>query len=440
MKKFSKSMIILNVIIVLLFGLFLLFPCRNNGAFAQAPIIKWQKCLGGTGLDRANSIQQTSDGGFIVAGTTESYDGDVSGNHGGEDILVVKLTSLGGIQWQKCLGGTNSDYAISIWQTSDGGFILTGYIYSNDGDVSGNHGNNAIWLVKLTSLGCIQWQKCLDGTNYDNVESIQQTSDGGFIVAGTTNSNDVDVSGNHGDEDILVVKLTNLGDIQWQKCLGGTYYDFAESIQQTSEGGFIVAGTTNSNDVDVSGNHGDFDYWIVKLTSLGGIQWQKCLGGTYDDSAESIQQTSDGGFIVAGCTEFYDGDVSANHGGDEALIVKLNSLGDIQWQKCLGGAINESATYIQQTSDGGFIMTGCTYSNDGDVSGNHGDNDIWVVKLTSLGGIQWQKCLGGTYYDFAESIQKTSDGGYIVTGLTESNDGDVSGNHGGEDIWIVKLK
>ncbi|MFY9419238.1 MAG: hypothetical protein WAP17_09180, partial [Bacteroidales bacterium] len=230
--------------------------------------------------------------------------------------------------------------------------------------------------------GDIIWQKCFGGTNEDYAYSIQQTSDSGFIVAGYTFSNDGDVSGYHGYFDYWVVKLNSSGDIEWQKCLGGTYYDYAYSIQQTSNGGFIVAGSTNSNNGDVSGYHGYFDYWVVKLNSSGDIEWQKCLGGTNNDYANSIQQTSDGGFIVAGYTESNDGDVSGYHGGDyDAWVVKLNSSGDILWQKCLGGTIDDRANSIQQTSDGGFIVAGFTVSNDGDVSGNHGASDAWVVKL-----------------------------------------------------------
>ena len=371
-----------NITFITVLLALILFNGVNNKSHAQAPAIEWQKCLGGTADDFANSIQQTSDGGFIVAGETRSNDGDVSGNHGKSDAWVVKLNSLGDILWKKCLGGTGNDYARSIQQISDGGFILTGYTNSNNGDVSGNNGYYDAWVVKLNSSGDILWQKCLGGTYDDYARSIQQTSDTGFILAGYTFSNDGDVSGNHGFSDAWVVKLNSSGDIIWQKCFGGTNEDYAYSIQQTSDSGFIVAGYTFSNDGDVSGYHGYFDYWVVKLNSSGDIEWQKCLGGTNNDYANSIQQTSDGGFIVAGYTESNDGDVSGYHGGDyDAWVVKLNSSGDILWQKCLGGTIDDRAYSIQQTSDGGFIVAGFTVSNDGDVSGNHGASDAWVVKL-----------------------------------------------------------
>ena len=358
------------------------------------PSIDWQKCLGGSVFDQGYSIQQTTDGGYILTGSTASIDGDVSGNHGRSDAWVVKLTSLGVIQWQKCLGGSLNDHSFSIQQTTDGGYILTGSTASIDGDVSGNHGRSDAWVVKLTSLGVIQWQKCLGGSIDDDAYSIQQTSDGGYILTGYTGSNNGDVSGNHGFMfmDAWVVKLTSLGVIQWQKCLGGSIDDDAYSIQQTSDGGYILTGYTGSNNGDVSGNHGFMfmDAWVVKLTSLGVIQWQKCLGGSIDDAAYSIQQTSDGGYILTGRTDSIDGDVSGNHGGSDAWVVKLTSLGVIQWQKCLGGSLNDNPYSIQQTTDGGYILTGRTESIDGDVSGNHGGFDIWVVKLSSNLGIEQQ--------------------------------------------------
>jgi hypothetical protein len=425
-----------------LFALFL-FTILQLSVYAQ-PSIQWQKCLGGTSSEGATSIQQTTDGGYILTGCTNSNDGDVSGNHGGQDVWVVKLDVTGTIQWQKCLGGTYFDFASSIQQTTDGGYVLTGCTSSNTGDVSGNHGLQDIWVVKLNSSGSIQWQKCLGGTSDEGATSIQQTTDGGYILTGYTESSDGDVSGLHGISyaDIWVVKLDCLGTIQWQKCLGGTNFEYGRYIQQTSDGGYIIAGHTTSNDGDVIGNYGGMDFWVVKTDSLGAIQWQKCFGGTNGEEAYALKQTTDGGYTLTGFTASGNGNVSGNHGGTDVWVVKLDSIGTIQWQKCLGGTSDEGANSIQQTTDGGYVLTGYTTSNNGNVSGNHGGADVWVVKLDSIGTIQWQKCLGGTDVsgEGASSIQQTADGGYILTGYATSNDGDVSGNHGGVgDYWVIKL-
>jgi hypothetical protein len=395
--------------------------------------IQWQRSLGGSDEDLPNSIQQTNDGGFIVAGYSFSNDGDVSGNHGDQDYWIVKLTNIGTIEWQKSLGGSGYDAAQSIRQTTDGGYIVAGISFSNDGDVSGNHGFLDCWVVKLSSIGAIEWQKSLGGSSGELGNSIQQTSDGGYVVAGWSSSNDGDVSGNHNSQDCWVVKLSSIGAIEWQKSLGGSGYDGANYIQQTSDGGYVVAGWSQSNDYDVSGNHGGEDYWIVKLTNTGTIEWQKSLGGSVRDISVDIDQTNDGGYIVGGFSESNDGDVSGNHGSLDCWVVKLSSIGAIEWQKSLGGSSTDRGGSIQQTNDGGYVVAGFSASNDGDVSGNYGDADCWVVKLTNIGTIEWQKSLGGSAYDAANYIQHMSDGGYVVAGYSQSNDYDVSGNHGNYD-------
>ena len=425
-------------------------------ALASAPMnipikLEWQKCLGGSGDDVANCINQTADGGYIIAGYTNSNDRDVRGNHGSYDAWVVKINSTGSIQWQKCLDGDDSDKANSVQQTTDGGYIVAGETGSNDVNVSGNHGLLDAWVIKLNSTGATQWQNCLGGSSFDSANSIQQTSDGGYIVAGGTESNDGDVSGNHGSYDAWVVKLDSTGALQWQKCLGGSGRDIFTSIQQATDGGYVAAGYTESNNGNVSGNHGGGvydDFWVVKLNSGGAMQWQKCLGGSADDFARSIEQTSDGGYIVAGETYSNNGNVTGNHGlYDDAWVVKLDSGGNMQWQKCLGGSSYDAANSIQQTTDGGYVVAGSSMSNDGNVTGNHGNNDFWIVKLSNTGSLLWQKCLGGSGDDEANSIHQAIDGGYIVAGYTDSNDGNVSGNHGSgigpvfsSDFWVVKLK
>ena len=351
----------------------------------------------------------------------------------------------------KLLGGSILDHASSIQQTADGGYIVAGYSGSSaSGDVTGtNHGGYDYWIIKLDSLGNISWDKLLGGNNFDQAESIQQTADGGYIVAGCSGSSaSGDVTGtNHGSNDYWIIKLDSLGNISWDKLLGGSYDDQAYSIQQTADGGYIVAGYSDSSaSGDVTGtNHGGFDYWIIKLDSLGNTSWDKLLGGSGLDLASSIQQTADGGYIVAGySSSFTSGDVTGtNHGGFDYWIIKLDSLGNISWDKLLGGSGNDLAYSIQQTADGGYIVAGYSESSaSGDVTDtNHGLKDYWIIKLDSLGEITWDKLLGGSSYDQASSIQQTADGGYIVAGYSGSSaSGDVTGtNHGSDDYWIIKL-
>lgn len=406
--------------------------------FAQ-PNIEWQKCLGGSGVDEGLQVKATTDGGYIVTGKTLSNDGDVSGNHGVSDFWVVKLDSTGAIDWQKTYGGSNHDRSYSIDQTADGGYVVAGHTASNNGDVSGNHGDLDCWVLKLSSLGAIEWQKTLGGSDWDEAWSVRQTTDGGYIVAGRTRSNDGEVSGNHGAFDFWVVKLDDLGSIEWQKCLGGSSDDIGYSVRQAQDGGYIVTGETASLNGDVTGLHGSTDYWVVKLDPSGSIEWQKTLGSSSLDRPNDIYPTHDGGYVVVGIASWNDGNVTGNHGEFDYWVVKLDELGKIQWQKSLGGSDQDFAQSVQQTYDGGYIIAGNTRSEDGDVLDNDGGQDIWLVQLTPEGEIRWQKAIGGTGGERAYSVQQTSDGGFVLVGFTQSNNGDVSGFQGVQDYWVVKL-
>jgi len=410
----------------------------STNLYAQ-PNIEWETNLGGSYFDWARSIQQTTDGQYIVVGQSTSNDGDVGGNNGNSDYWIVKLDPSGTLVWENNLGGSNNDFDPSLQQTTDGGYIIAGVSSSIDGDVGGNNGDYDFWIVKLDSSGDLVWETNLGGSNNDMAYSIQQSTNGGYIVAGQSWSNDGDVGGNNGSSDIWIVKLDASGTLVWENNLGGSNYDEAQSIQQTTDDGYIVAGLSYSNDGDVGGNNGYEDYWILKLDTNGGLVWETNLGGSYDDGAQSIQQTTDGGYIVAGRSDSNDGDLGGNNGSYDYWIVKLDPSGTLVWETNLGGSYEDLASSIQQTSDGGYIVVGASKSNDGDVGGNNGDYDFWIVKLDSSGGLVWESNLGGSNEDLASSIQHTLDGGYIVAGRSYSNNGDVGGNNGGGDYWIVKL-
>ena len=385
-----------------------------------------RKKHGDRGDERATDIQTTDDEGYIIAGYTDSGSSEYS------NYLIAKLDYFGDIIWQKEYGGKDFDEALSIQTTNDGGYIVAGTTESSDGDVSGAHGDEDGWIIKLNSNGDIEWQKCLGGSSRDYANSIRQTFDGGYIVAGSTESSDGDVIGSPGDTDGWIVKLSNIGDIEWQKLYGGTNADCAYSIQTTNDGGSVVAGITESNDGDVFGNHGDWDAWIMKLDHEGGLEWQKCLGGSSRDYANSIRQTFDGGYIICGGTESNDGNVIGYHADEDGWVVKLSASGAVEWQKCVGGSKYDRLGSIQAAEDGGYIAAGYTKSNDGDVSGNNGGYDAWVVKLSPIGDLEVQKCLGGNY---AYSVQCTNEGGFVVAGMAEA----VRYTVRSEDCFIVKL-
>ena len=217
--------------------------------------------FGRSRLDAGIAIRQTLDGGYIVAVDSRSVEND-----GGSDLCVIKLNAAGDITWQRSLDGSGRDRANDIQQTADGGYIVVGRSYSNDGDVSENSGGTSSWVVKLDADGEIEWQRSLGGSGtFDVFRSVRQTMDGGYVIAGCSNSNDGDVSANRGGVDFWIVKLDATGNLVWEKFLGGSGNETATSIQQTSDGGYIVAVRSNSNDGDVPGNRGESDIWIVKL-------------------------------------------------------------------------------------------------------------------------------------------------------------------------------
>lgn len=428
-----------------------------SNLFAQSPNISWERCFGGSLEDWATSVIEASDGSYVMAGFAISSDGDISGHHGivvdNADVIVVKFNTNGDIVWQKTLGGTRDDKAASIQNTSDGGFIVLGNTYSGEDDVTETSENGDFWLVKLDNSGNIEWEKTLGGTGIDEGCSVKQTSDNGFILVGTTQSNNGDVSGLHlgpnNGSDIWLVKTDSQGNIEWQKCLGGTATEKGYDVVESNDGHFIVLGMSDSTNGDLTLNHGYWDVWLVKLSSNGEMVLQKNFGGSGVEYGHSLDLTEDGGLIFAGRSYSNDGDVLGNHlwyysstdYSPDFWVVKLDALWEIEWQKCLGGNDEDFALSIKKTLDDGYIVAGTTRTqNNGDISGSHGSIESWVVKLDENGDTSWTKCLGGNGYDNAFSAIQTSAGKYVIAGNTFSIDGDVSSNRGSADAWIVNLE
>lgn len=400
----------------------------------------WQKSFGGSSSDGSNGLIRTADGGYISAGQTTSNDGDVAGYRGNGDAWIIKTDVNGNKVWSKTFGGSDMDAAWSIVASTDGGYVTAGFTYSTNGDVTGNHGYQDAWVIKMDGNGNKVWQKTLGGTANDQAMSVINTTDGGYLVSGETISGDGDVTGNHGWTDLWVVKLDASGNLLWQKTFGSSSNDYYGVVSATSDGGYILAGTVTGNDGDVTGNHGGEDILVVKLDASGNKVWAKTFGGTGDENAYSIIATTDGGYAVAGYTSSNDGDVTGNHGGNDMWILKLDNSGKKIWQKTLGGSDDEQAFSILADPNGGYMITGYTMSNDGDVTGNHGNKDLWAVKLDNNGNKLWQRALGSSGDDWGSFVVGTTDGGFVVGGFSSTSNGDVTGNHGDPDMWIAELK
>lgn len=442
--KQSLRFVVMAIVITLLLG-------SMNLGFSQ-PSIQWQQSFGGTNNDQPASTvrQQTPDGGSITIGLSSSNDGDVSGHHGTlsqPDIWILKLDSLGNVDWQQSYGGTSQEQSGDIIINSDGGYTFCGQTQSNDGDVSGNNGYSDCWVVKLDVNGTILWQHCYGSAGNDFASSIQQTPDGGYIVLGNTDSVGGDVSGWHGGRDLWLFKIDSIGTLLWQKCLGGSLSEQCEDngLLLAQDGGFYITSNTNSSDGNVSFNNGMSDFWLVKTDSSGNIEWEHTFGGSGGEGLPAFSMTSDNGILLAGSTGSpVSGDVTFRYSGTggDGWIVKTDSMGVKQWVKTLGGTGSEFFGSSIQTNDGGYLLQGLTFSNDFDVSGNHGIADSWLVKTDSVGTLQWQRCFGGSSFDAGCDMLLTTDGGLLMSNFSGSNDGDVSGHHGvtmAYDIWIVKL-
>jgi len=423
-------------------------------AYPQQVQIEWQQCYGGSDRDAGNDVVVRANGHLAVLATTLSNDGDVLGNHGNFDLWLFETDEYGNLLWEKTFGGSEWDEAKSLIIAPDGGYLLFGYTFSNDGDVYGNHGGIDYWLVRTDSLGTLMWQRSIGSSVHDIGVKLAMDSMGYIYMIGLSWGQDGDVTHTNGVYDFWFLKLNLSGDIVWDKNLGTTIMDNGLCISPTNDGGIIVGGITDGIDGDMTCNTelGNETAWVVKLDSLNNIQWQQCYGGTYTESIMDIKNTSDRGYILLGLTNSNDGDVSGFHGypGDvniyDIWVVKVDCLGLMDWQRCLGGTKNEFPSFINITPEGNYLVGGSTASTDGDVSGNHppeGATDHWIVKLNPAGEIIWQQCFGGDWNELPLGSYVLSESEFIIVGekSTYSLGGDVDcENMGGDtDLWMYKI-
>ncbi|UCE37750.1 MAG: Ig-like domain-containing protein [Thermoplasmata archaeon] len=365
-----------------------------NTILGEIKLKKINQTFGGVDEDVGYSINQTSDGGYIITGYTLSY--------GGYDVWLIKTNSTGDEEWNTTFGGGwDEDEGRSVQETSDGGFIITGVTYSisPDGDV---------WLIKTNDTGVEEWSNNYGGSLGDVGNSVQQTPDGGYIIAGQT------ASWGAGNNDAWLIKTDSGGDLKWNRTFGGSFGDVGQEVQVTSDKGYIITGSTSS------WGAGKADAWVIKVSGLGSEVWNKTLGGEGSDYGYSVQETSDGGYIMTGYTNSF----GANN--YNAWLIKTDSSGNELWNESFGGSDDDRGYSVQETSDGGFIVTGKTNSY------SVGSSDLWLIKINSSGIEQWNRTFGGSLGDNGQEVRETSDGGFIITGGTSSY------GAGGSDVWLIK--
>jgi hypothetical protein len=367
--------------------------------FPQAPDSLWTRTFGGSNIDVGYAVQQTSDSGYIITGYTRSY-----GPMSGHNVWLIKTDNNGNEQWNNTFGGNDDDEGYSVQQTNDGGYIIVGYTKSSGA------GGTDVYLIKADAAGNQVWTKTFGGASDDEGYSVQQTSDGGYIIGGATSSFGA------GSRDIWLIKTDPSGNLIWQKTHGGMSSDGARSVQQTSDGGYILTGWTYSYGPGAVGN-----VWLVKTDSLGNLEWNNYFGGTDVDRGYWVEQTADGGFIITGYTS------SSGAGLDDMLLIKTNSLGTAEWIKTFGGSGRDYGNSVEQTTDGGFIIAGYT------LSYGAGGEDVYLVKTDTDGNEEWSETFGGIYSDEGYSVRQTIDGGFIITGFT------LSFGAGVHDVWLIKV-
>ncbi|MFC2018854.1 dockerin type I repeat-containing protein [Chloroflexota bacterium] len=368
------------------------------------PETEWDNTFGGSGDDDGRSVQQTSDGGYIIVGYTNSY------GAGLRDVFLIKTDADGNREWDNTFGGSENDNGYSVQQTLDGGYIITGDTWSF------GPGGKDIWLIKTDANGNAVWDKTFGGAGDDSGSSVIQTADWGYMIVGHTTSYGA------GIYNAWLIKTDSEGNEEWNKTFGESEQTYGFSIYKTLDGGYIISGCTSSYGANF------IDIWLIKTDASGNAVWNKTFGGVGDDrswgGSNAVYQTSDGGYIVTGwLTEAPFPSPNA-----DVWLIKTDTSGNEEWNKTFGGGDTDYGFSVCQSLDGGYIIAGMTESF------GAGGKDIWLIKTDSDGNKEWDKTIGGTNDDYGYSVRQTTDGSYIVAGDTKSF------GAGGKDIWLINVE
>lgn len=410
---------------------------------AQLLGIEWQKCLGESGKEERPLGLTRSDKSVTVMFGTSSTTGDFSGNKGETDWYYTKYDDKQAKIYGKIYGGSKTETLSWINENTDKTFTAIGTTNSTDGNINNNHGGLDAWAIKLTENGNIQWRKCIGGTGEDHGAFSIETKDKDYLFLGSTTSVDGDFSTNAGGSDIFLIKTDINGIFKFTKLYGGTGNDKPVGLTKVTDGYIILAESTSASFTgSTNTNKGKTDFLLIKIDENGNVNWAKFFGGPEDDIPSHITTLSDGNVLVTGTTSSTSGDVSGAKGGKDIWVLKISSIGSLVWAKNLGGTSNDSgkmAVEYQFTKPSKYFVIGSTNSNNGNVSGAKGGSDIWLAQLSTSGNLENAKTFGGSKDDFAGSVSVMADNSLFVTGESSSTDGDVSGNKGGQDVWIAKL-
>ena len=402
--------------------------------------------LGGTKNESGQSVVNTPDGGYAVLGYTQSMDLDVfNKTNNSYDYWLIKFDEFGNQEWQKVYGGSDDDRGREIIVTNDGGYAIIGSSKSQDGDVSSNSGFNDFWVLKISNSGNIIWERSFGYSGSDNGFSIIQTHDNGYLISGVIDVTSSDGQGNnrlslnrHAGGDYWVIKINSAGILQWSRYFGGTFTDTSYALSETQTGNFIIVGSSDSDDIDINNNKGTYDFWVLKISSSGDLIWEKSFGGSEIDEARDITITENGDFLIVGDSRSFDTDVLYNNGAADIWIIKINSDGELIWERTYGGTSFDGVQSIQKTMNNDYIVAGNSRSSDINLENNNGQNDAWFFKIDSQGVLKWQNSVGGSDIDLLMDIAELENGTIIAVGNSNSNDLDIAENKGFSDLLIIE--
>ncbi len=407
-------------------------------SFGSAPaMLGWQKCFGGSAQDIPGSISKSNDGNIFILGNVESHNGDITSYMASTDIWLTKTDTAGNIIWRKTFGGSSIDVGISVIELANGNIYIGGYSSSVDGNISNSKGNFDVILLCLDATGNLLWEKNFGGSQVDLCYSMIVTNDGNFALGGATFSDDGDVTFNEGGQDIWLLKIDVNGNLLWELNSGGSGTDICYALTQDAAGNIYGTGTTNSNDGDITFLHGNYDVCVFKAASNGSLIWNKTFGGSEYESAQTILIDNQQKLFVGGYTRSDNGDITSNEGFGDVWFLQVSNQGSLLFQKTYGGTGSENLYSLIQTIDGGYLLAAGTTSNDFDIKNTCGYEDVWLLKLNSQLNTEWSRNYGGTGSDRPVKMINNTNGGYLIAAYTFSNDIDVTGQHGSADIWII---
>ncbi|MFI5172381.1 MAG: T9SS type A sorting domain-containing protein [Chitinophagales bacterium] len=427
-----------------------------NCSFAQAPYVLKEETVGGLGREFLYSVCRSADGTILLAGYSNSdMGGDKSENGlGNDDYWVVKLDTNYQILNQRTLGGNSLDDLWDALPTPDGGYILAGTSHSNVSIYKSepSNGGDDIWMVKLNADLSIEWENTIGGSESEILYSVLLTPDGGYLLGASSGS---PISGDktedsYGLPKIWLIKLNSDGEIVWQNTIQTNGQDYLQCMTNTADGGYCLGAYSFSPAglEKIEGNYGGIDIWVLRLDSNFNIMWQNTIGGNGDDAAYTIKETSDGGFILAG---FSGSDICADKSeppysiNADYWILKLNAAGTIEWENTMGEAGADVGLWGEETSDGNFIIAGLSWSDTSDEKSEHnlGDlwGDCWIVLMDTTGTVIWDKTIGGTKNDTPSDVIETAPGKFIIGGYSSSDMSPYKHENavGGYDYWIMNV-